>query len=95
MFLKNPSISKLTKFFAGSIVIEREADVEDSKPLVVPSKSDRVITTVDNSNAAAATDKVGADGSYEHFRMVNKCFLMNCDRHSVQSSIFFLRYFFF
>ncbi|XXG45338.1 hypothetical protein AAC387_Pa02g0449 [Persea americana] len=53
----------------GSIVIEREADVEDSKPLVVPSKSDRVITTVDNSNAAAATDKVGADGSYEHFRM--------------------------
>lgn len=69
--------------------------MEDTKPLVVPSKSDRVITTVDNSNAADATDKVGAEGSYEHFRMVNKCFLMNCDRHSVQSAIFCQRYFFF
>lgn len=86
---------KLTNFFAGSIAIEREADVEDSKPLVVPSKSDRLMTTVDNSNAAAATDKVGAEGSYEHFRMVNKCFLMNCGRHSVQSAIFCPRYFFF
>lgn len=77
-------------FFAGCNVITQESDVdmEDNKPLVVPSESEMGITIVDND--IAVTDKVGEEGSFEYLRMVSKCFLMNCNKHYNSVNFFLL-----